>query len=233
MDKSPPVIGRMFDRIARHYDNVNTILSLSIDRSWRETAVKALGILPGDAVLDIATGTGDMTILALEQGSCRVVGIDLSRQMLVRAIAKTGGNHNGSRFRALQGDALVMPFRDGSFHKSMTAFGIRNVQDIAGFLKEVHRVLKIGGLFSVLEFSMPRFPPFRWIYSAYLNWLLPFFGGMISRDFASYWYLRDSIKAFPAPDMLERVMEETGFNVIQSRPLFQGILHLYLLEKKS
>jgi demethylmenaquinone methyltransferase / 2-methoxy-6-polyprenyl-1,4-benzoquinol methylase len=233
MDKRPPTIGKMFDRIALHYDSVNTILSLSIDRVWRKTAITALGIRPGDAVLDIASGTGDMAVLTLQQHDCRVTGIDLSRQMLVRALIKARDHNQETRFRVLQGDALVMPFPDGTFHRAMTSFGIRNVHDISNFLKEVRRVLNPGGRFAILEFSMPGFLPFRWIYTAYLNWLLPFFGGLISWDFASYRYLRDSIKDFPEPHVLEQMIERQHFRVVLSRPLSMGILHLYVLEKTS
>jgi demethylmenaquinone methyltransferase / 2-methoxy-6-polyprenyl-1,4-benzoquinol methylase len=232
MDKSPSIIGRMFDRIAPDYDSLNTILSLSIDRAWRRTAISSLDIRADEAVLDIATGTGDMAILAFEQHSCKVTGIDLSRQMLVRALIKTRNNPNGSSFHALQGDALFMPFRNESLHKAMMAFGIRNVQDIDGLLKEVHRVLKADGQFCVLEFSLPHFPPFRWIYTAYLSWILPLVGGLISGDFAAYRYLRDSVKGFPLPGAVEMIMEKQGFRVMQSKPLFWGISHLYLVGKR-
>jgi demethylmenaquinone methyltransferase / 2-methoxy-6-polyprenyl-1,4-benzoquinol methylase len=231
MDKRPFIIGRMFDRIAPQYDSLNSILSLSIDRAWRRTAISSLSIKADEAVLDIATGTGDMAILAFEQHPCRVTGIDLSRQMLVRALIKTREHHYGSSFHALQGDALSMPFWNESFHKAIMAFGIRNVQDIDGLLKEVHRVLKPEGQFCVLEFSMPHFTPFRWIYTAYLSWVLPFVGGMISGDFAAYRYLRDSVKGFPAPGAVEMIMEKQGFRVMQSKELFWGISHLYLVGK--
>lgn len=231
MDKRPPVIGKMFDRIALRYDSVNTILSLSIDRVWRKTAIRALDIRPGNAVLDIATGTGDMAVLALRKHACRVTGIDLSRQMLRLAQEKSHANGLKACFRVLQGDALSMPFPDRTFHHAMTSFGIRNVHDIDDFLKEVYRVLKPGGRFVILEFSLPGFRPVRWVYSIYLNRLLPFFGGLISRDFASYRYLRDSIKDFPDPPALEAMIEQHNFRIALSRRLSLGVLHLYVLEK--
>jgi demethylmenaquinone methyltransferase/2-methoxy-6-polyprenyl-1,4-benzoquinol methylase len=233
MDKRPPTIGKMFDRIALHYDSVNTILSLSIDRLWRKTALKALDISPGDEVLDIASGTGDMAVLALDRHDCRVTGIDLSRQMLRLAQAKACSHGQETRFRVLQGDALVMPFPDNTFHRAVTSFGIRNVHDIDNFLGEVRRVLRPGGRFAILEFSLPGVQPFRWVYSLYLSWVLPFFGGIISRDFASYRYLRDSIREFPEPHVLEAMIEGQDFRVVLSSPLSLGILHLYVMEKPA
>jgi len=233
MDKRPPTIGKMFDRIALHYDRVNTILSLSIDRIWRKTAIRALDIRPGNTILDIASGTGDMALLALQKHACSVTGIDLSQQMLRLAKEKARGHGQETCFRVLQGDALAMPFSDNIFHRAMASFGIRNVHDIDSFLREVRRVLRPGGRLAILEFSMPGFRPFRWMYFIYLSWLLPFFGGLISRDFASYRYLRDSIKEFPEPQTLEAMTERQGFRIVASRPLSLGILHLYVLEKPA
>lgn len=233
MDKRPTVIAGMFDRIAPTYDRLNTILSFSFDKGWRREVIRSLGLQPGDRVLDIATGTGDLALLALKQAPCRITGIDLSRQMLVRAAAKAGRKNHGSRYTLVQGNALQLPFPDETFSRAMVGFGIRNMDDVGGLFAEVYRVLKKGGRFSVLEFSVPEHAPFRWIYLLYLLRILPFAGGIVSGDFAAYRYLRDSVLGFPAPHILEGMLEARGLRVVRSRGLFGGIAHLYLVEKQG
>ena len=124
-----------------------------------------------------------------------------------------------------------MPFQEGSFDKAMVAFGIRNVQDIGAFLQEVHRVMKKGGRFAVLELSVPKCRITRPLYLTYLTQILPLIGSMQSGDLAAYRYLSDSILSFPVPEELERTMSTKGFKIISSISQTQGICHLYLLEK--
>jgi len=232
MDKRPSIIGKMFDRIAPTYDLLNKILSFSLDKAWRRAAVNLLEIRDGDAVLDIATGTGDLAIPAARRGG-NVIGIDLSRKMLLRALGKAGEQDLRMRYSVVQGDALSMPFRDETFNSAMVAFGIRNMDSLDAFLAEICRVLSVHGRFSVLEFSMPESLFFRWIYGAYLTHVVPIIGGLISGDYDAYRYLRDSVAGFPAPRELEDMMEGQGFRVVQSMPVFWGISHLYLIEKQG
>jgi demethylmenaquinone methyltransferase/2-methoxy-6-polyprenyl-1,4-benzoquinol methylase len=231
MDKRPSIIGRMFDRIAPTYDLVNTVLSFSLDKAWRKKTVGALAINDGDMVLDIATGTGKMAAPAARRGG-KVVGIDLSRQMLLQASSKPGTRGFVGRYSAVQGDALLMPFRDNTFSKAMVAFGIRNMDSLEAFLAEIHRVLSPGGRFSVIEFSLPEGPLFRLIYTVYLTYMVPQVGGLISGDYGTYRYLRDSIAGFPVPHVLEDMMKMHGFRIVRSNPVSGGISHLYLLEKE-
>ncbi len=231
MDKRPSIIGTMFDRIAPTYDLLNTILSLSLDKAWRRAAINLLEIHAGDTVLDIATGTGDLAIAAAHCGG-KVVGIDLSRQMLLRALGKAEQQDILARYSVVQGDALSMPFRNETFNSAMVAFGIRNMNNLEAFLAEIHRVLSIRGRFSVLEFSMPESSLFRWIYGAYLTYVVPIIGGLISGDYDAYRYLRDSVTGFPVPEALEDMMKGQGFRVVRSRSIFGGISHLYLIEKQ-
>lgn len=232
MDKRPTIIARMFDRIAPTYDRLNTILSLSFDKGWRRTVIRALDLHPGERVLDIATGTGDMALLALKNTPCRIIGIDLSHQMLVRAAAKADNANHGARYQLIQGDAGQMPFPDVTFTAAMVGFGIRNMDDLTRLFAEVHRVLKDGGRFSILEFSVPEHAPFKWFYLLYLLRVLPFVGGLVSGDFAAYRYLRDSVLGFPAPRVLEHMLENQGLHVIRSQAIFGGIAHLYLTQKQ-
>jgi demethylmenaquinone methyltransferase/2-methoxy-6-polyprenyl-1,4-benzoquinol methylase len=231
MDKRPSIIGTMFDKIAPTYDLLNMILSSSLDKTWRRAAINLLDIHAGDTVLDIATGTGDLAIAAAHCGG-KVVGIDLSRQMLLRALGKAEQQDILARYSVVQGDALSMPFRDETFNSAMVAFGIRNMNNLDAFLAEIHRVLSIRGRFSVLEFSMPESSLFRWIYGAYLTYVVPIIGGLISGDYDAYRYLRDSVTGFPVPEVLEDMMKGQGFRVVRSRSIFGGISHLYLIEKQ-
>ncbi len=232
MDKRPSIIGRMFDRIAPTYDLLNTILSFSLDKAWRRAAVNLLEIRAGNTVLDIATGTGDLATPAARRGG-NVIGIDLSRHMLLRALGKAEEQGLRTRYSVVQGDALSMPFRDETFNSAMVAFGIRNMNDLDAFLAEIHRVLSRRGRFSVLEFSMPEGLLFRWIYGAYLTYVVPIIGGLISGDYDAYRYLRDSVAGFPVPGALEGMMKGQGFRVVRSRSIFWGISHLYLIEKQG
>ena len=231
MNKGPSIIGRMFDRIAPTYDLLNTILSFSLDKTWRRAAITLLEIRAGDTVLDIATGTGDLALPAADGGG-KVVGIDISRQMLLRALGKAEEQDILTRYSVVQGDALSMPFRDETFNSAMVAFGIRNMNNLEAFLAEIYRVLSIRGRFSVLEFSLPERSPFRWIYGAYLTYVVPIIGGLLSGDYDAYRYLRDSVTGFPVPEALEGIMKGQGFRVVLSMPIFGGISHLYLIEKR-
>jgi demethylmenaquinone methyltransferase / 2-methoxy-6-polyprenyl-1,4-benzoquinol methylase len=231
MDKQPSIIRKMFDRIAPTYDRLNTILSFSLDKTWRRAAINLLEIRAGDAVLDIATGTGDMVIPAAHGGG-NVIGIDLSREMLLRALRKAEEQGLRARYSVVQGDALSMPFRDETFASAMVAFGIRNMNNLEAFLAEIHRVLSMGGRFSVLEFSLPESLLFRSVYAVYLTYVVPIIGGFISGDYDAYRYLRDSVTGFPVPGALEDMMKGQGFRIVRSMSIFGGISHLYLIEKR-
>ena len=231
MEKKPSIMGRMFDRIAPTYDRLNTILSFSLHKAWRKAAIQALEIRRDDLVLDIASGTGDMALMAMRRGG-KVIGIDLSCPMLMHAMAKARKQGFGTEYAAVQGDALTMPFRNDTFKTAMMAFGIRNVQNMEIFLNEIHRVLTPHGRLSILEFSMPERLPFRWPYLVYLTHVMPCIGFLISGDYEAYRYLRDSVKGFPAPEIVEGIMEGRAFRIIQSTKLSGGICHLYLVEKQ-
>jgi len=231
MDKSSKRIGQMFDDITPTYDLLNHMLSMSIDVRWRERMIDEMGIDEGEAVLDIATGTGDMAVLARERTGCSVIGVDLSKNMLGVAVEKWGRRFDGDTYPAMQGDALHLPLRDGAFDKAMVSFGVRNMMDIGGFLDEVGRVLRPGGRLAILEFSLPRYPLVRQVYLAYLTKVLPFIGGLQSGNRSAYQYLSASIQRFPSPESMESLFQERGFTIIRSMPQSMGICHLYVIEK--
>lgn len=231
MDKSARRIGGMFDDISPTYDLLNHMLSMSIDVKWRERMIAELGLSGGEEVLDIATGTGDMAVLARDRTGCSVVGVDLSRNMLGVAVEKWGKKFGNGSYPAIQGDALHLPLRESSFDKAMVSFGIRNMTDIGGFLDEMHRVLRDHGRLAILEFSIPKYPLVRQAYLAYLTRVLPFIGGLQSGNRTAYQYLSDSIQRFPSPESMELLFKERGFEVERSLPQTLGICHLYLIRK--
>lgn len=232
MDKTQKTIGGMFDRIAPVYDFLNRVLSLSLDVLWRKRAVDCLEIREGEQILDIATGTGDLAMEALKKNpGCRVLGVDISLEMMRVAGEKRNGRGWGRRYALAAGDALQMPFKDRSVDKAMVAFGVRNVPDVAGFFRETGRVLKTGGRLAVLELSVPRSPVVKGLYLFYFRKLLPRVGSLLSGRSAAYHYLRDSVLLFHSPREVEGLLRAAGFTMVTSVPLTFGICHLYLAER--
>lgn len=231
LEKDPKTIRRLFDDISPTYDVLNHTLSMSIDVGWRKRTLKELDLKDEETVLDIASGTGDMALLANSTNGCRVVGVDLSGNMLKVATEKC--SKRGDFYTAIEGDALHMPFEDGSFKKAMVAFGIRNMPDMAAFLTEARRVLMPEGKLAILEFSVPEYPVVRQLYLMYLTRVLPFIGGLQSGNRGAYQYLSDSINRFPSPASMEALYQEQGFIVETSVPLTLGISHLYVLRRPA
>jgi len=231
MDKRPGVIRPLFNRMAATYDRGNRALSLLIDQVWRRRTVSALGIRGGQCVLDLATGTADMALEAARQADCRVAGIDLSEEMLRIAREKNRRSPFPGRCFFLQGDGTQAPFRDECFHHAMISFGIRNVQDMDSLFRETIRVLKPGGRFAILEFSLPETPVIRQGYLFYFKRVLPLIGAAIAGKKEPYFYLRDSVLDFEPPVALEQRIVRNGFRLSVSKPLTFGICHLYVAEK--
>jgi len=233
LDKSPKTIGGMFDRIAPTYDLLNHLLSFFIDIKWRRKTLSRLEIKQGDSILDVATGTGDLAMLALGGNrDCRVVGIDLSGEMLRLAVKKKARKGYDGRYFPVEGDACNMPFKQGTFDHAMVAFGIRNMSDVEGFFRETGRVLKKSGRFAILELSVPEIRFVRKIYFMHLKKLIPLIGGGISGKAGSYCYLRDSVISFHTPGELERMLRAHGFRIIESLPLWFGMCHLFVAESE-
>ena len=231
MDKRPGVIRPLFNRMAATYDRGNRTLSLLIDQIWRRRTVSALSIRDGQYVLDIATGTADMALEAARQADCRVAGIDLSEEMLGVARRKNGQSPFAGRCFFLQGDGTRTPFRSASFHHAMISFGIRNVQDMDSLFHETLRILKPGGRFAILEFSLPETPVIRQLYLFYFRRVLPLIGAAIAGKKEPYFYLRDSVLDFEPPKALEQRILRNGLRLAVSRPFTFGICHLYVAEK--
>ena len=212
----------MFARISPRYDLLNHLLSANIDRRWRRKVVEKLRpLLSADAqVLDVACGTGDLSIALFENIGARVTGVDFCRPMLERAARKQ------PRIAFVEGDALQLPF-DDVFDAVTIAFGLRNLSSVEQGLSELRRVLKPNGWAAILEFSKPVVPGFRSLAVAYCTRLLPRIGGMISGSRSAYEYLPDSVSRFPDQETLSAMMSAAGFADVGFQNLTGGVAALH------
>ena len=229
LNKSRETISSMFDSIAPVYDRLNHLLSFGIDRSWRRRLVRAVSsfcaLRGGEVkVLDMACGTGDVSI-ALKRKGLDVVGADISENMLALARKKAPGID----FR--YGDASELPFADGSFDAVTIAFGIRNFDKRAQCIRELHRVLKDGGMLAIAEFSIPRNRLWRGIYTLYFKNILPAVGRLVSKQAYAYSYLPESSFDFPAPEKFRGELSEGGFRDVTARSMTGGVAYLYIGRK--
>lgn len=223
----------MFAGIAGRYDLLNHLLSLNIDKGWRrKVSIELRSILddPSAVVLDVACGTGDLS-LELNRGSqAQIVGTDFCRPMLEGAKAKSANESRTIPY--IEGDALNLPFVDGSFEAVTIAFGLRNLANVPEGLKELRRILKPGGVLAVLEFSSPIVPGFGRLFNFYFSHILPRIGGAVSGSRGAYEYLPDSVSKFPNQKKLVEMIESTGFAGVRYANLTGGIAALHTGTKK-
>ena len=223
----------MFDNIAKDYDSLNHIMSLSIDKIWRRKAIKKIKDA-GEAprVLDVACGTGDFSIAiakAVRKGE--VIGVDISKEMLEVMRQKVLKNKLESIISQEVGDGEALRFPEGSFDRVVNAFGIRNFEDRDKGLREALRVLKPGGRLVILELSRPQNKIIRWFYDLYFLHILPIIGGKVSGDKAAYAYLPASVKAFPGKKEFTDELRRAGFVNITHRAFTFGICRMYTGER--
>ncbi|WP_455382741.1 bifunctional demethylmenaquinone methyltransferase/2-methoxy-6-polyprenyl-1,4-benzoquinol methylase UbiE [Salinispira pacifica] len=218
----------MFSRVVPTYDLLNHLFSFNVDRLWRSKIVR-MARLPSEAhVLDVATGTADLAIaFARAHDDCRVVGVDFVEEMLVRGREKVARSGLGDRIELLHGDALSMPFDSDSFDVATIAFGLRNLNDFTGGIREMTRVVRPGGKVMVLEFSPPPPTLFGRIYNWYLRTVMPKLGGRVSGWEPTYGYLYSSINAFLDHKALADLMRSEGLDDIEMAKLSGGIAYIH------
>ena len=214
----PDVVRGMFDRIAPVYDLMNRVMTVGLDQRWRRLAVGEV-VWPGDRVLDACCGTGDLAVAAECRGG-RVVGLDFSPRMLDRARRKSG------TIEWIQGDALALPFSDAEFDSATVGFGVRNLEDLEGGMRELARVLRPGGKVAVLEITRP-YGILRPFFRLWFDVLVPLAGRVLPGGEA-YTYLPASVRRFPGPEDLSMLMGRAGFQHVQYRLLGGGAVALHI-----
>ena len=223
-------VKEMFAGIAPRYDLLNHILSLNIDKGWRRRVRQELSDVLADktaVVLDVACGTGDLSLELNTGAVAKVIGTDFCRPMLDIAAEKSNG------IPYVEADAMHLAFAEETFDAVTIAFGLRNLPNFENGLKELHRVLKPGGRLVVLECSHPKMPVFRELYSFYFNRILPLIGGLVSGAGSAYRYLPNSVSNFPRQDALVELMRSVGFDSVRYENLTGGIAALHVGRKND
>jgi demethylmenaquinone methyltransferase/2-methoxy-6-polyprenyl-1,4-benzoquinol methylase len=230
--ENPNSIQQMFGAIAGRYDLANTVLSMGIHHSWKKTLVRESGAGPGQAILDCATGTGDLAFLfeMTTRGQASVVGSDFCEPML--EVAKRKAVAKGSQVHFQVADAMELPFDDSRFDVASISFGIRNVKDTRQALGELGRVVKPGGRIMVLEFGQPKSQIMASLFGFYSNQVLPRIGGWISGQSQAYQYLQISSASFPCGEKFLDIARSTErFSRVTYRTFQGGIAYLYTLTR--
>jgi demethylmenaquinone methyltransferase/2-methoxy-6-polyprenyl-1,4-benzoquinol methylase len=221
----------MFGRIVRRYDAMNRFMTGGRDVAWRREAARlAVGSSGAGNVLDVATGTGDLALTLSAAGARFVVGLDLAAPMVRAAAAKAHGHPDVT---LVVGDALRLPFADGQFDACTVAFGLRNMADYEAALREMSRVLRLGGCFVCLELTSYRRPVLGRLFGWYFSHVVPFVGGLLSGDREAYRYLPRSVAAFPAAGELADLMRRAGLVDVSYRSLGGGTVALHVGTKAA
>jgi demethylmenaquinone methyltransferase/2-methoxy-6-polyprenyl-1,4-benzoquinol methylase len=226
-------IKHIFSTVAPYVDFLSSGFSFGFDHFWRRAAVVRSGILEGECVLDVCSGTGELAFLLARRVGPRgsVTGSDFCEEMLDRARHKKGNNHANLSF--ILSDTKRLPFRDGTFDAVTVSFGMRNIPDTSLALQEIDRVLRPGGKFVCLELTRPRYRWFRFLYEWYAFRVMPLIGKLIVKTAAPYLYLPRSINSFYPPDEFKDMIHKCGFENIRVSAMTFGIATLYTAVKRG
>ncbi len=225
-------VTKMFDTISKEYDGLNRVISFGIDIKWRKKAVQLVADTNPNIILDIATGTGDLAINLAETNAEKIIGLDISEGMLNVGKEKILNKSLQDRIEMVVGDSENLPFEDNTFDAITVGFGIRNFETLEKGLVEILRVLKPGGIFVILETSVPTKTPFKQGYNLYTKNIMPLIGKLFSKDRSAYKYLSDSASVFPYGETLNNILREIGFINVVNRPQTFGVATIYTSSKK-
>jgi demethylmenaquinone methyltransferase/2-methoxy-6-polyprenyl-1,4-benzoquinol methylase len=227
-------VSEMFDRIAPRYDFMNRFLSAGIDKSWRRKAIRLFRNDKPQQLLDVATGTGDMALLAAKMLQPRqIIGIDISEGMLERGRQKITKQGLQTVIALRSGDGETINFADDSFDGVMVAFGVRNFENLDKGLREILRVMKPGAQLVVLEFSKPKTHGIKQLYNLYMGFIAPQMAKWFNQNKKAYQYLNESAKAFPDRQHFVDILNKTGFSNTYFKSLTFGICCLYSARKSG
>ena len=225
-------VTQMFDTISGNYDDLNRVISLGIDVKWRKKVVDIVAKKNPENILDIATGTGDLAILMTKTSAKKIVGLDLSVGMLEVGKKKIATQNLSDKIEMVVGDSENIPFPDNYFDAITVSFGIRNFETLEKGLTEIYRVLKPGGVFVILETSVPTKFPFKQGYSFYTKMILPLIGKIFSKDKNAYGYLSTSAANFPFGEKLNNILRKVSFIDCVALPQTFGVATIYTATKK-
>ncbi len=221
-------VASMFNQIAFRYDFLNRFLSGGIDIYWRKKALRELSSLQPKKILDVATGTADVAIMAQKYLQPeQVIGIDISEGMLELGRKKIDKLLLNNKIQLFTGDSEAIKFEENTFDAVTVAFGVRNFEHLEVGLKEMLRVLRPGGKLVVLEFSKPRKPWFKGFYNLYMKVVAPKAGAWFSKNKEAYQYLNNSVNAFPEGETFLHILHQTGFKETSLKRLSLGICTIY------
>ncbi len=224
-------VTKMFDTISGDYDGLNRVISFGIDIKWRKKVVQIVKDTNPETILDIATGTGDLAIALAKTNATKIIGLDISRGMLDIGKEKIKKQGLDNKIDMVLGDSESMPFEDNTFDAITVGFGVRNFETLENGLKEIHRVLKPGGCFVILETSIPTKTPYKQGYNFYTKNILPIIGRVFSKDKSAYKYLCESASVFPYGEVLNNILRKSGFISVKDLPQTFGVATIYMSSK--
>jgi demethylmenaquinone methyltransferase / 2-methoxy-6-polyprenyl-1,4-benzoquinol methylase len=224
-------ISQMFDNISEEYDGLNRVISFGTDIAWRKKVLHLIKNHRPEKIMDIATGTGDLAILMANSEAKSIVVLDISAGMLDVGRKKIKAKNLDNKIEMILGDSEAIPYDDHSFDAVTVAFGIRNFETLEKGLAEILRVLKPGGLFVVLETSVPERFPFKQGYTVYTKYIMPSIGKIFSKDKVAYTYLSESAKYFPYGEKLNNIFRKIGFSNVKAIPQTFGVATIYTAYK--
>lgn len=237
--QKPDTIRSMFSTIAQHYDKTNAVISLKLYRLWNRQLINAVAnnpLIEQQTLLDLCAGTGEVSFAWLQNQKTprKAILLDFCQEMLDVAQQKaTQMNMGEHELDFLQADAQFIPLDDQSVDFTTIAYGIRNVREPRLCAHEVHRVLKPGGRFGILELTEPENPILRFAHTFYLRKVMPFLGGLLTNNGDAYKYLSSSIHLFIRPIELENILKHAGFHKVWRKPLMGGVAHILVAEKSD
>ncbi|MFW6373799.1 MAG: bifunctional demethylmenaquinone methyltransferase/2-methoxy-6-polyprenyl-1,4-benzoquinol methylase UbiE [Thermodesulfobacteriota bacterium] len=226
-------VRRHFDSVADRYDLMNTLLSMGIHYAWKQFAIQNMGLKPGDRVLDVCGGTGDLSVSALKAvgDTGQVVLYDINWRMMQAGKHKPTHQTYRRKIEYVQGDAEQIAFPDETFDRVMVGFAIRNITHMVRAFQEMYRVLKPGGVFMCLEFSKPVTPWFRWLYDFYSFHIMPHLGDLLVGTRQAYTCLPETIRLFLMPEELSDIFRRIGYTDVRFKRLTNGIAVVHIATK--